>query len=122
PPTCGAPSARDRRLLFRLRPGPDRHASSEFLPACFMTTDLQTPFAVGIVMTTVVRASIAQALRSVYAQRFDGRMQVLVGIDKWVGDRALLDALIAEAPSHVAVTLLDLGYSTSTRHGGPYPS
>jgi hypothetical protein len=30
--------------------------------------------------------------------------------------------LAAQSPSHVAVTMLDLGYSTSQRNGGLYPS
>ena len=71
---------------------------------------------------TVVRPTIAQAMRSVFAQQFPGRIQMLVGIDRWEGPRALLEQLIAECPSHVAVTTLDLGYSTSKRHGGLYPS
>jgi len=87
-----------------------------------MTADLQTPFDVGIVTVTVVRQTLPQALRSVFAQRFSGRIQVLVGVDRWVGDRAMAEQLRAEAPSHVAVTLLDLGYSTSQRNGGVYPS
>jgi hypothetical protein len=87
-----------------------------------MNTDIQTPFDVAIVMATVVRPSLAQAIRSVYAQRFNGRIQILVGIDRMEGDRAMLDAVVAECPSHVAVTMLDLGYSTSQRHGGVYPS
>ncbi len=87
-----------------------------------MTPDLQTPFDVGIVTVTVVRETLPQALRSVFAQRFAGRIQVLVGVDRWAGDRAMVEQLRAEAPSHVAVTLLDLGYSTSQRNGGVYPS
>ena len=85
-------------------------------------TDLQTPFDASIVMVTVVRDTIAQALRSVYAQQFAGRIQVLVGVDRWVGDRADAEALARQSPSHVAVTMLDLGYSTSQRNGGLYPS
>jgi len=84
--------------------------------------DLQTPFDVAIVMATVVRPTIAQAIRSVYAQRFGGRIQLLVGIDRWQGERSLLEALVAESPPNVAVTVLDLGYSTSQRNGGLYPS
>jgi hypothetical protein len=45
-----------------------------------------------------------------------------VGIDRWEGERALLDALVAECPSHMAVTQVDLGYSTSHRNGGLYRS
>jgi len=87
-----------------------------------MNKDLQTPFDIAIVVATVVRPTLAQAIRSVYAQRFGGRIQVLIGIDQWQGERAMLDALVAECPSHVAVTQLELGYSTSQRHGGLYPS
>jgi len=87
-----------------------------------MNNDMQTPFAIAIVMATVVRPSLTQAIRSIYAQRFDGRVQILVGIDRWEGERAMVDALLAECPAHMAVTLLDLGYSTSQRHGGVYPS
>ena len=87
-----------------------------------MTQDLQTPFDVGVVMTTIVRPTIAQAIRSVYAQRLKGRIQILVGIDRWEGERGLIEQLISECPANVAVTVLDLGYSTSRRNGGLYPS
>jgi len=87
-----------------------------------MSSDLQTPFDVGIVMATVARPTMAEAVRSVFAQRFGGRIQVLIGIDRWLGDRALVEQLRSEKPSHVELTLLDLGYSTSQRNGGLYPS
>src|SRR5689334_4109818 len=87
-----------------------------------MSADLQTPFDAAVVMVTVVRETFAQALRSVFAQTFAGRIQVLVGVDRWIGDRAGVEALARQSPSHVAVTTLDLGYSTSQRHGGLYPS
>ncbi|HTR56642.1 MAG TPA: glycosyltransferase family 2 protein [Casimicrobiaceae bacterium] len=87
-----------------------------------MVDDLQTPFDVGVVMVTIVRSTFAQALRSIYQQRFAGRIQVLIGIDRWQGERSVLDQLIGERPSNVAVTVVDLGYSTSQRHGGLYPS
>src|SRR6188768_2868051 len=91
-------------------------------PSGHVTPDLQSPFDVGVVMATVVRATFDQAVRSVFAQRFDGRIQILVGIDRWQGDRADFEQLGNAAPSHVAVTTLDLGYSTSQRNGGVYPS
>jgi hypothetical protein len=84
--------------------------------------NLQSRFDIGIVMVTVVRPRITQAIRSVYAQQFAGRIHLVVGIDKCLGERAVLDAVIAEAPSNVGVTVIDLGYSTSTRHGGLYPN
>jgi hypothetical protein len=87
-----------------------------------VTPDLQSPFDVGIVMATVLRDTFDQAVRSVFAQRFGGRIQSLVGIDRWQGDRAGFEQLRNSAPSHVAITTLDLGYSTSQRNGGLYPS
>jgi len=87
-----------------------------------MSNDLQTPFDAAIVMVTVARDTFAQALQSVFAQTFPGRIQVLVGVDRWIGDRAQVESLSRQSPSHVAVTTLDLGYSTSQRHGGLYPS
>ena len=87
-----------------------------------MPTDLQTPFDVGIVIATVVRPTLAGAVESVFAQRFAGRIQVLIGVDRWHGDRAIVEELRAKKPSHVEITVLDLGYSTSQRNGGLYPS
>jgi hypothetical protein len=84
--------------------------------------DLQKPFDVGIVMTTVVRPTLGEAIRSVFAQQFAGRIQLLIGVDRWQGDRVAVEQLRASRPSHVEVTLLDLGYSTSQRNGGLYPS
>jgi hypothetical protein len=87
-----------------------------------VSNDLQAPFDVAVVMVTIVRPTLAQALQSIYAQRFAGRIQVLIGIDRWEGARATVDQLVAQRPSHVAVTIVDLGYSTSQRNGGLYPS
>lgn len=87
-----------------------------------MPADLQRPFDVAVVMVTVVRPTFAQALRSVFAQAFAGRIHVLVGVDRWQGDRATVAALQADCPSHIAVSVIDLGYSTSQRNGGLYPS
>lgn len=87
-----------------------------------MIEDLQKPFDVGVAMVTIVRPTFAQALRSIYSQRLSGRIHVVVGIDRWEGERGTLEALVAERPSHVSVTVIDLGYSTSVRHGGVYAS
>jgi hypothetical protein len=93
-----------------------------FPPPGAKPADLQTPFDVAVAMVTVVRPSLEQALRSVYEQAFEGRIQVLVGVDKYVGEPEFLQSLFAGRPANVAVTLVDLGYSTSQRHGGLYPS
>ena len=108
---CG----RDRQRLRARKTGSVRYIRP-------VTPDLQKPFDVGIVMVTVVRETLAQAVRSVYAQDFSGRIQLLVGIDRWEGDRAAVEQLRGECPSHMAVSTIDLGYSTSQRNGGVYPS
>lgn len=82
----------------------------------------QQPFDVAVVIPTVCRPSLLRAVRSVFAQSLVGRIQVLIGIDVARGERAVLSDILAVRPAHVAVTILDLGYSTSTRHGGLYPA
>lgn len=84
------------------------------------TSDLQTPFDAAVVMVTVLRPELLRAVRSIYEQDIDGRAQILLGIDKPLGDRAILDTLERERPEHCALTVLDLGYSTSQRNGGLY--
>lgn len=84
--------------------------------------DLQAPFDVAVVIPTVVRPTLMQAVRSVFSQHYAGRVQILLGIDRWEGRPEDVQALLAESPSHMAVTVIDLGYSTSQLHGGLYPS
>jgi len=80
--------------------------------------DPQQGFDVAVVVPTVLRPHLRDALESVYAQDFAGTIQILIGIDKALGRREFLDELIAAAPAHMHVTVLDPGYSTSKRHGG----
>lgn len=75
-----------------------------------------------VIVPTTLRPSLARALRSVYAQDFAGRVQIMLGIDVATGSRALLRKLRDECPQHMTLTVLDLGYSTSKRHGGFYPA
>lgn len=82
--------------------------------------DSQTPFDAAVVMTTTGRASLIRAARSVFAQTSKGRIQLLIGMDKAVHGPMPYAELHAECPAHCHVTLLDLGYSTSSRHGGLY--
>jgi hypothetical protein len=81
-------------------------------------TDLQEQAAVAVVIPTMLRPSLVRALTSVFAQEFDGRIQILVGIDKPQGSIEMLDATGRMAPSHCVVQALYPGYSTSVRHGG----
>ena len=81
-------------------------------------TSLQQPFDVAVVMPTLLRPTLADALNSIFAQEFSGRTQVLIGVDAARGDPALVEALCTARPSHCVVQLFHPGYSTSVRHGG----
>ena len=90
------------------------HRSADFDP--------QEPADVAVVIPTVLRPSLADALRSIFAQSFRGRVQVLIGVDVPRGDVGLIEQVCAERPSHVRVQVLYPGYSTSVWHGGLYPA
>ncbi len=79
---------------------------------------VQQPFDAAVVIPTVLRPTLKDAVRSVFRQSLPGRLQILIGVDRALGDPAILDEIMAERPSRHAVTLLDLGYSVSARHGG----
>jgi hypothetical protein len=83
-------------------------------------TDWTTPFDVAVVVQTTLRPSLERAVRSVYDQDLDGRVQVLVGVDVADGDEAMLDRLAEDCPARMAMTVCALPYSTSVRHGGLY--
>jgi len=80
--------------------------------------NLQTPADAAVVIPTVLRPQLQQALESVLRQNFSGRIHILVGIDNRRGDLALLDAACAARPPHCSVQVFWFGFSTSTRHGG----
>jgi hypothetical protein len=73
-----------------------------------------------VVMTTVGRASLLRAVRSVFSQRFSGPMQILIGVDTDLTGQVpdMRATLEAECPGHISLLWLDPGYSTSRRHGG----
>lgn len=81
---------------------------------------VQPPAEVAVVTQTILRPSLLRAARSVFGQRQVGRIHFLVGIDVADGDPAILETIRGECPPHVMLTVLDLGYSTSQRHGGVY--
>lgn len=78
----------------------------------------QHGFDVAVVIPTLLRPQLRRAVESVFRQDLQGRIQILIGIDRHEGDFAMLQALSASAPRHVHITLLDPGYSTAARHGG----
>lgn len=85
-----------------------------------MPADPQTRFDVAVVMFTKRTGSLAAAVRSVFAQAYSGRVQILVGVDGRDGDRAALAALAHEVPPSMALTVIDPGYSTARSRGGIY--
>lgn len=83
---------------------------------------LQRPFDVAVVMPSILRPSLVDALFSVFRQEKPERIQVLIGIDQ-PGDTAspdiaLIERACKEMPPHIVVQVLYPGYSTSVRHGG----
>jgi hypothetical protein len=84
----------------------------------YADTDLQQPMDAAVVIPTVLRPHLVQALHSVFAQTFAGRVHVMIGIDHALGDLELIDAACEKRPRNCAVQVLWPGYSTSVRHGG----
>jgi hypothetical protein len=82
----------------------------------------QRRYGVAVVIVTVIRPSLERAVESVIAQDYAGRVQVLVGVDKPLGDWSLVAKLQGRATENRAVSVLYPGYSTSVRHGGIYPA
>jgi len=78
------------------------------------------PYNVAVIIPTIGRSSLGKAIRSVYAQQFEGTIQILVGVDIQQGDPELLSSLIHAAPPNCFVSVIDPGYSTASRHGGLY--
>lgn len=78
----------------------------------------QTPSDVAVVMPTMLRPEIAAALASVYAQDFQGRIQVVIGVDVARHDAGALEQALAGRPDQVSALVLRLPHSTSRAHGG----
>lgn len=83
---------------------------------------LQEPFDVAVVMPTILRPELKDALHSVFSQTILGRIHVLIGIDRPTADLSLLDAACEGRPPNCAVQVYYPGYSTSVRHGGLSPA
>lgn len=79
---------------------------------------LGRPHDAAVVIATLLRPTLLETVRSVYAQDLGGRIHLLIGIDVRRGPDALLDQILAERPAHISVTVCDPGYSTCTRNGG----
>ena len=86
------------------------------------TQSLQEPFDAAVVIPTVLRDSLARAVRSIFTQDWPGRIQILIGVDIATGDRDMLRQLDADCPERMAITVFDPGYSTARVNGGIYHS
>ncbi len=82
------------------------------------TDSAQQPFDAAVVIPTILRPTLKDAVLSVFRQSYPGRLQILIGIDRAKGDRDVLDDILAQRPPRHAVTLLDPGYSLSLHNGG----
>lgn len=83
---------------------------------------IQQPFDVAVVMPTIVRPTLGRALASILNQRFEGRIQILIGVDKRLTPLEPLIEALGKLPPRRVVSLFDPGYSTSVRHGGLHPA
>ena len=88
----------------------------------FGPDDALANFDAAVVMPTTLRPTIVDALRSVFAQDFGGKVQTLIGIDKPLGELSLIEDLCRRRPTNHTVMIFDPGYSTSARHGGLHPA
>lgn len=75
---------------------------------------------ISIAMTTIGRKSLFAVLEKLNNQSFDGQIQILLGldIDKNGEFYSILDKFKAIQKNNVEIAVLDIGYSTSVRHGG----
>ncbi len=100
--------------------GPTQPFSAPFLKGFqgSRIASLQQPFDFAVVMQTMLRSTIGDAIQSVFDQRFDGNVQMLIGIDAAAGDPSQVEQICRAVPDRHSVLLFYPGYSTSRRHGG----
>lgn len=77
---------------------------------------------VAVIVPTILRPALLDAVRSVYDQTFDGRVQLLIGADLNADQADPLFDLLETRPANLSATVLTLPYSTSSRHGGVHPA
>lgn len=111
-------------LLTNYAAGEMRHAAAADAGwSIFGHAERQEPFDVAVIMPTVVRPSVLDAVRSIFRQSARSiRIQLLIGVDAVQGDLEQLRALLRSSPQHVTSFLFYPGYSTSVRHGGVHPA
>ncbi len=83
--------------------------------------NLQHPMDAAVIIPTILRPTLADALKSIFGQQFPGRIHILVGIDRMLGDLRILDETCALCPPNCTVQVYWPGYSTAMRNGGLTP-
>ncbi|KXV70015.1 glycosyltransferase, partial [Gluconobacter japonicus] len=80
----------------------------------------QRPFDVAVVIPSLLRPTLKNALDSVFAQIGHLRVQILIGVDVAPPDGAqdMLKQISQGRPEGWSLQVLWPGYSTSERHGG----
>ncbi|MEM8588227.1 MAG: class I SAM-dependent methyltransferase [Pseudomonadota bacterium] len=73
-----------------------------------------------VIIPTILRDQLRRAVRSVFEQDLKGSIQIMLGIDHAEGSRQIVEELKAECPANRSITVLDLGYSTSSFRDGFY--
>lgn len=84
--------------------------------------DLCESFDFAVIVPTTLRPTVHRALKSIFRQQFDGRVQVLIGVDVPLGSRAALEETCRAVPERHCVFCVYPGYSTARRHGGQHGS
>lgn len=81
-------------------------------------------FDIAVIIPTICRNNLLRAVRSVYSQDFDGKIQILIGVD--IDERKKIPQIRSilenECPKNIHLTIFNPGYSTSIRHGGIHGS
>src|SRR5262249_56879281 len=83
--------------------GPSKPFSAPFLKGLqgSQIASLQNPADFAVVMPTVLQPTITDAIRSVFNQRFDGTIQLLIGID--TGSRSACSPILYRAYSRRSI-------------------
>lgn len=103
---------------------PDRLRQNPFLLSSYGASvqALQAPFDFAVVMPTILRPTITDAIASVFDQDFVGRIQLIIGVDRPGGELRLVQQACQHIPPRHAVQVFYPGYSTSRRYGGLHPA
>src|ERR1051325_2927041 len=73
----------------------------------------QEPADFAVVMQTTLRPKLADAIQSVFDQKFNGSVQLLLGIDIAGTDPVSIDKICRSVPDRHSVLVFYPGYSTS---------